>query len=218
MKKMLICCGVLCMTFLLFCGSALAAEPTITVTNNAVTVEKGATDGTYTVTRSSGVSDGQLYLVLILEGSDTTPKPTTENVYYMDVASASGTSVSFTAYPKALNEAKTYTVFLSDYSQSGAAKAVATIAFAGGGTGSIVYGDINGDKQVDATDRAMLARYVAQLPGWFGESAAAAGRVIHTENADLNIDGQIDATDRAILARYVAQLPGWTTIPRTPST
>lgn len=209
MKKMLICCGVLCMTFLLFCGSALAADATITVTNDAVSVAKGATDGTYTVTRSSGVSDGQLYLVLILEGSDTTPKPTTENVYYMDVKSASGTSVSFDAYPKALNEAKTYTVFLSDYSQSGAAKAVATLAFAGGGSSSVLYGDVDGNGKVNGRDLTALAKYCAE----WADYQPGGAKAINLENANCDGKGSVNSRDMRSLARHLAEWAEYAELP-----
>jgi len=218
-KKMLICCSVLCMALLLFCGSALAVELEMAdAYSGAVSVQEGETEGTYTVTRSSGVEEGQLYLILIQQVEDgapatTAPLPTKDNVFYMDVAAASGSAVTFTAFPKEMGKG-TYVVYLSDYEQGGAAKGVATITVTESAV-TIVYGDINGDGDVTATDRAMLARYVAKLPGWFGESAAAAGRTIHEENADLNNDGQITPTDRAILARYVAKLPGWTTLPRT---
>ena len=76
MKKALICCGVLCMTLLLFCATALAADPQVTSADSTVQVEavsKG--EGVaFTVTKSGAESD-KLYLIMIQEGSDATAKP-----------------------------------------------------------------------------------------------------------------------------------------------
>ena len=57
-------------------------------------------------------------------------------------------------------------------------------------------GDVNGDGQVNATDRTILARYLA---GWTGNS-------INLTAADMDCNGGVDAADRTYLARCLA---GW---------
>ncbi len=58
---------------------------------------------------------------------------------------------------------------------------------------------MNGDGNVDATDRMILARYLA---GWEGYEA----KITNKKAADVDKSGAIDAKDRMILARYLA---GW---------
>ncbi len=63
-----------------------------------------------------------------------------------------------------------------------------------------IPGDVNADGKVDATDRMILARFLA---GWEGYDA----KIKNMEAADLNGNKEVDAADRMILARYLA---GWT--------
>ncbi len=60
-------------------------------------------------------------------------------------------------------------------------------------------GDVNADGLVDATDRMILARYLA---GWEGY----ADRILSMDAADIDGSGAVEAADRVILARYLA---GW---------
>ena len=69
-----------------------------------------------------------------------------------------------------------------------------------------LYGDINGDGFVKANDKAFLARYLADWPGY--ETLP-----VYPAVADLNGDGFIKANDKAILARYLAYWPGYETLP-----
>lgn len=68
---------------------------------------------------------------------------------------------------------------------------------------SVKLGDIDGNGEVAAKDRAILARYLA---GW----SEYANKIVKGEAswsaADINKDGEVTAKDRAILARYLA---GW---------
>lgn len=219
MKKMLITCGVLCMTLLLFCGTALAktevtdgddASVKVTVSGQEVTVKK-----------DSGVTADQLYLVMIQKGA-ASEKPTEANLYYLDVDKATGASFEKKAYPKDL-EAGEYAVFLSDYSgtNNGARKLVATLTVSAdsdepgtddpgdsntgtgtGGDGTVKYGDVNDDKTVDDLDEMVLARYNA---GWddYGPNMK---HNMNMTNSDVNRDKAVDDLDEMILSRHNA---GW---------
>ena len=60
-------------------------------------------------------------------------------------------------------------------------------------------GDVNADGYVNATDKAILNRYLA---GWKGYNK----KILNWEAADINKDGDVTAQDKAILNRYLA---GW---------
>ena len=62
-----------------------------------------------------------------------------------------------------------------------------------------IIGDVNVDGDVDATDRMILARYLA---GWEGYEE----KIKSKEAADIDGNGAVEAKDRVILARYLA---GW---------
>lgn len=62
--------------------------------------------------------------------------------------------------------------------------------------GRPTVGDVNNDGEITASDRVLLARYVA---GWQNIT-------IREDRADINKDGEISSADRVILARYIA---GW---------
>ncbi len=62
-----------------------------------------------------------------------------------------------------------------------------------------IVGDVNKDNAVDATDRMLLARYLA---GWEGYEE----RILSVDAADIDRDGEVNAKDRMLLARFLA---GW---------
>ncbi|MBR4185432.1 MAG: InlB B-repeat-containing protein, partial [Clostridia bacterium] len=64
----------------------------------------------------------------------------------------------------------------------------------------VIPGDVDGSGAVDASDRMILARYLA---GWEGYEA----KIKDKAAADVDGNGKIEAPDRMILARYLA---GWT--------
>lgn len=212
MKKMLICCGVLCMTLLLFCGTAFAAVEVQKGDDASVTVTKDAAEKVFTV-KKSDAKDGQLYLVMIQKG-DASAKPTADNLYYLNVDKVSGTTFSMDAYPKDLDEG-TYVVYLSDYSGSnnGARKQVATLSVTGsgggGGEATILYGDVNGDGKVNMKDLTALACFCADqkayMPG--GEKA------INMDNANCNGKGNVDLRDLRSLACHLADQKEYAVLP-----
>ena len=209
MKKMLICCATLCVTLTLFCVAAFATElqakvePVDAKTVN-VTEKQGGANRVFTVTKDSGVKAGDLYLVLIQKGAKATdkPKPTEENVYYMEVQGATDSSLSMEAMPKDM-DAGSYAVYLSDWSESGkgAAKGVATITLSAATPSD--PGD-SGDSTTpsDPGDSTKPGDGGDSTPG--GETTILYG--------DVNGNGSVDGRDLTALARYLADrkdyLPG----------
>lgn len=194
MKKMFICCGVLCMALLLFCGTALAAVEVTPGDDASVTVTKDAEEKVFQVTKT-GVTDGQLYLVMIQKG-DANAKPTAENLYYLNVDKASSATFTMDAYPKDLDEG-TYVVYLSDYANSnGGRKSVATLQVGpNGGGGDVLYGDVDGNGKVKSWDATVLACYLA------GQSEF---QNINLQNADCNGDGKVKSWDLTVLYCHLA--------------
>ncbi len=66
---------------------------------------------------------------------------------------------------------------------------------------AVMIGDVNADGKVNATDRRILARYLAKWSGYEEQIAS-------WEAADINKDGKVNANDRRILARYLAKWGG----------
>ena len=71
----------------------------------------------------------------------------------------------------------------------------------------VLYGDVNGDGEVNTRDRAILTRYLADWEGYAHQ--------IDLKAADVNGDGSVDTRDRAILTRYLAD---WENYPELPYT
>ena len=68
----------------------------------------------------------------------------------------------------------------------------------------IIFGELNGDGEIDASDRMLLVRYLADRTGFEGKLADPAA-------ADANGDGQSNGLDRLILARDLAHWEGYET-------
>ena len=230
---MLICCATLCVTLTLFCVAALATDLQVKVEPvDAKTVDvaekTGGADRVFTVTKD-GVKAGDLYLVLIQkltqEGAKATdkPKPTEENIYYIDVKQADNSTLSIDATPRDMDEGS-YAVYLSDWSDSGngAAKGVATITLSaatsgggGGGSsggseggttpggegGSQKLGDVNNDTYIDGSDAYCVMRIFAGMKNgnkdWTPEELAA---------AHVNDDEYVDGSDALLIMQHFAGL------------
>ena len=213
---MLLCCALLCMTLLLFCGSALAAVD-VQNTGSNVTVTKSADETRFTV-HKDGVTAGQFYLLMIQRG-DASALPTSENLYYLNVYTASGTTFEETAYPKDLTEG-TYTVFLSDYAtdaSNGARSQVATLSVgnsgggggssSGGGGGSSgpanpgthARGDVDGRTGIDVNDAIYILKYLANMDGY-----------TLTDADDVDGRAGIDVNDAIYILKYLANMDGYT--------
>lgn len=216
MKKMLICCGALCMTLLLFCGTAFAA---VKVDKTDASVDVTANDaGTEVKVVKNDVKAEDNYLVMIQKGA-ATDKPTEKNLYYLDVTKPDGTKFEKTAYPKTMEEG-TYVVFLSDWSDAGkgARKAVATLTVGGDNpdpnpnpnpdpvNGDILYGDVDGNGKVKSWDATVLACYLA---------GQADFQNINEKNADCDANGKVRSWDLTILYCYLAGQSDFAQLPHT---
>lgn len=69
-----------------------------------------------------------------------------------------------------------------------------------------IIGDINGDGDVNAADRTILARYLAKWQSYTDDTIILAA-------ADINGDGEVTSADRTALARYLAKWQGYETLP-----
>lgn len=207
------------MMLALFCVTAFAAVD-VQSSDASVKVTKNADETQFTVTKESGATAGQLYLVMIQKGA-ATDLPTADNLYYVDVDKAEDAKFTKVAYPKNL-DAGTYTVFLSDYgSANGGRKAVATLNV---GTtpvndddkkddpkpGEYQCGDVDhSGGNPDNSDLLILARYVGEWPAYMKEGA------LDLALGDVDASGgNPDNSDLLILARYVGEWPGYTSLPR----
>ena len=70
----------------------------------------------------------------------------------------------------------------------------------------IVYGDVDGNGEVNGKDRTILARY---LDSWTGYDT------INEANADVDSNGEVNGKDRTILARYLDSWTGYESLPYT---
>jgi hypothetical protein len=73
-------------------------------------------------------------------------------------------------------------------------------------TVTIIYGDVNGDGEVTATDKTYLGRYLAEWDGYADKVDLVA--------ADVNGDGEVTATDKTFLGRHLAEWSGYETLPK----
>jgi len=69
----------------------------------------------------------------------------------------------------------------------------------GGSQDTVICGDLNGDKVVDAIDNALLKQY---LLGKISDFPYAQGKI----NADLDVNGDINAIDYSIMTRYLLKI------------
>ncbi|MBQ7820835.1 MAG: Ig-like domain-containing protein [Clostridia bacterium] len=74
----------------------------------------------------------------------------------------------------------------------------------------IVYGDVNGDGEINSEDSVIMARVLAQ---WSGYEMTAD----EEDAVDVNSDTSFDSTDLVIVSRYLAQWSGYEVLPLTAS-
>ena len=175
-------------------GSASVTVAADSISNADVTVAKGVTvSGTI---KSYGSASEAVTVTLTKQG-ETTPA-------FTDTLTGNSAAYSFPTVP-----AGTYTLKVE---KKGHAPWTESITVGDGNVAKDVtvylYGDINGDGFVKANDKTVLARYLADWPGY--ETLP-----VYPAVADLNGDGFIKANDKTILARYLADWPGYETLPIT---
>ncbi|MHB8062276.1 MAG: endo-1,4-beta-xylanase [Ruminiclostridium sp.] len=92
----------------------------------------------------------------------------------------------------------------SDNTERAAMKWLKEYMLTHGGSDTVIYGDLNGDKSVDAVDNALLKQY---LLGKISDFPYSGGKLA----ADLDTNGEINAIDYSILGRYLLNI-----IPKLP--
>jgi hypothetical protein len=99
-----------------------------------------------------------------------------------------------------------YTGYVVDARDAMDRGVIQIIAFFEGPSTTILYGDVDGNGEVETWDVFVLHRYLAKWTEYPVE-------VVNWEAADVNLDGDVDAIDVSILHRYLAM---WADFPKLP--
>jgi|GEM_PF-2076731 len=195
MKRLTRLCLLSALLVMALCFTALAAEPGIVEAKSELSGVAITANGDKATVTYSNAESGKYYMVFTL--SDNSGVPNDSNLVYIDQKTAEGSTVEFVVYPKALENGKTYYVYLSSNSEDiGAMKLAATFKYQGSAA-AVTKGDINGDGSIDAKDVAVLRRYLADK---VKNALTAEGQLA----ADINGDSSIDAKDLGLLRRYLS--------------
>lgn len=192
----------------LLCVSALAADSTVSITDQtgATLTPKTAAgeaitanaDGKYTgavqfdLTATQGLTSGSQYLVLMLKGDGENTVPTAENIYYINQKAAADGKLAFTnaggdpIYPMDLVNG-TYSIYILGDGKTFVP--AASFTYDAGYT----LGDVNGDGSVDTSD-ALLALRI-----YVGTYSATD---VQRKAADVSKDSVIDTTDALLMLRF----------------
>lgn len=167
---------------------ALAADKaTVTPANGAVLEFIDSSQNNLTLTQT-GVTDGGMYLVLVLAGEekDGVPLvPTENNILYINQTTANGDSVAFdNVYPSSIKDS---TVYLSGTGLNGLTK-MGFIDLL------VKLGDLDGDGSISAFDATRVLQYCANIDGI----------EINEDAAKVDKSGQISAYCATLILQYVA--------------
>ena len=164
------------------------AESGYTLTPDG-TAESGfyADASAFTLSCPAGTS-GEQTLVLLLAGDSSVP--TADNLQYIDQQASDG-SISFTLKPKALENGKTYRVYISTTSKA----PVEAGSFSYGAKPTHTLGDVNDDGTINIKDASALLNYIV-------------GKRELTENNLLAADvaapkGTVNVQDAARILNYI---------------
>ena len=162
-----------------------------TATKNASGVYKDAERVTVTF---SGATATKYYLVVALdEGQYPTVGDDGENnVAYINQETASGSSVSFDVYPKALVSGQTYTVYISSNDGTNSYEPVASFSY----YAPYKLGDVDENTKVESVDALRVLRAVAKQITLTSTQTLA---------ADVNQDTRVESVDALRILRYVAK-------------
>lgn len=138
----------------------------------------------------SGAESGKEYLVIVTEGQNVTPDA--NNIVYIDQVTASGDSVSFNVYPRALTSGKTYSVRISTNAANGALAEKGSFQY----YAAYTLGDVNEDKVIDARDATRVLLHAAEKTTLTGGQLSA---------AKVNNDDVVDARDATRILLYAAE-------------
>ena len=130
------------------------------------------------------------------DNSTVTALKACNNDHGHDIAETVGAVAEVTKEPTLTERGETtYTAAFTNEIFETQVKTVADIA------PTLRRGDANGDGEINAIDRVLLARYLAN---WNG----AANQFVNIDAMDINKDGAVNAKDRVILSRYLANWHG----------
>lgn len=171
----------------------------------AVAVEANGADR-ISLAYSQAVNGRQYLATAQIEREDGEPAPPTEeNLVYIDQSAASYSQVSFTIYPKTLEEGVVYGIYMSSNapaSDSGIRDYVRVAKFGldlPADAEDATPGDANRDGKISALDASVVLSYVVNHMGETPDSSDLAAM-------DANRDGTISAMDASrILSIVVSQ-------------
>ena len=141
----------------------------------------------FTLSCPAGTS-GEQTLVLLLAGDSSVP--TADNLQYIDQQASDG-SISFTLKPKALENGKTYRVYVSTQSKAPTEAA----SFSYGAKPVYKIGDVDDSGNVDIVDVAVLLNYLAKKQTLTEKNLLAADVAAPK--------GQVDIVDAAQILNYI---------------
>lgn len=196
----------------LLCVSALAADSTVSITDqtgatlmpktaagDTITAENGKYTNAvqFDLTATQGLTSGSQYLVLMLKDAGENPVPTAENIYYINQKAAADGKLAFTnaggdsVYPMDLVNG-TYSIYIvGDGKSFDATKADASFTYDAGYT----LGDVDGNGRIQALDALCVLKHVANV-----EMLNATGKLA----ADVDNNGKIQALDALTILQFVA--------------
>lgn len=182
----------------LLCVSALAADSTVSITNQngATLTPKTAADAPITANADGKYENavkfdvnatgtkGSQYLLLVLRDQKV---PTEQNIVYINQAAAGANgAISFTgsdaAYPMTMTSGTYYVYLVGDGKTFDPAKADASFTYEAGYT----LGDVNNDGKINALDAILILRAAVDLTNL---------NDVQEKAADMNGDGRVNALD-----------------------
>lgn len=190
----------------LLCVSALAADSTVSITDQtgATLMPKTAAgeaikekDGKYENAAKFDVNatgtQGSQYLLLVLRDQKV---PTEQNIVYINQAAAGEDGkLAFTgsdaAYPMTMTSGTYYVYLVGDGKSFDATKADASFTYEAGYT----LGDVDGNGRIQALDALCVLKHVANV-----EMLNATGKLA----ADVDNNGKIQALDALTILQFVA--------------
>ena len=179
---------VLALALLLSTLALAADKATVTPANGAVLEFIDSSQNNLTLTQT-GVTDGGMYLVLVLAGEekDGVPLvPTENNILYINQTTAdeTGTVTFDNVYPSSIKDS---TVYLSGTGLDGLTK-MGFIDLL------VKLGDLDGDGSISAFDATRVLQYCANIDGI----------EINEDAAKVDKSGQISAYCATLILQYVA--------------
>lgn len=194
----------------LLCVSALAADSTVSITDqtgatlmpktaagDTITAENGKYTGAvqFDLTATQGLTSGSQYLVLMLKDDGKNTVPTAENIYYINQKAAANGALAFTnaggdpIYPMDLANG-TYSIYI--VGEGKAFAPAASFTYEAGYT----LGDVSGDGDITTTDALMVLQSIVNNI-----------KLTETQKlaADVSKSDGITTTDALMILQYIVR-------------